>query len=65
MSKDPNWYWYRQTKGGRPGAWVICGPFTEERKAKADRERDKQDGDVGIVFSAPTREEALKQTHFQ
>lgn len=59
------WYWYRQTNPPPPGSWVIAGPYSSMAAAKAACEFDKRDGDVGIPFSADTREEAETRTVFQ
>jgi len=41
---------------------VLCGPFHSYEEAKRDRKDSKEwDCEVGIPFSAATREDAWKQ----
>lgn len=63
--ENPYWYWYRQTTPAPPGAWVICGPYSSKDAAMSARGFDKQDGNVGVPFSASSKELAETKTAFQ
>lgn len=56
------WFGFRQTYPKPRGEVVLCGPFHSYDEAKRDRENSKEwDCEVGIPFSAATREDAWKQ----
>jgi len=58
------YFWYRQTKPAGGGVWVVSGPHTEAL-AKRLRETWKQDGEVGVVFTAASIKEAEQMNSFQ
>ncbi|MFZ2958930.1 MAG: hypothetical protein WA705_18735 [Candidatus Ozemobacteraceae bacterium] len=62
MNKELYWYGFRQTQPPPAGEIAISGPFESYDEAKVNRENSKAwDCQVGIPFSAPTKEDAMKR----